>query len=358
MKRIPLIFFLVIAFFASRQATAQQVNEGFESNTFPPPGWDTINVSGTARWVSSIQSGKIHSGSKAAYGQFETQPAPTTADNWLITPKIYSITATDNLNFWSIADYSDIDNGFFDTLYVLVSTTGKSTSNFTTQILKFATYTQTTYTQHTVSLSAFAGQNIYIAFRHFNQNGNGIFIDDVTAGTPLANDVANSALSFSQSGIVNTGTSVNITSILKNVGTNTINAGLPVKYTVNNGTAVSMVTSSAITAGNTTSVTFSGANAFTPTTPGTYVLKVFADAPSEINRGHDTLVYTFTVQNAISSFPYFQDFNNPQGWSFAGTGNWAYSNSETLAGLQVPVVNPAGTKGDFAAVARFYFTSA
>lgn len=363
MKRIPLIFFLVLAFFTPRQTVAQQVNEGFESNTFPPPGWDTINVAdingtGTARWVSSNQSGKIHSGSKAAYGQFETQPAPITADNWLITPRIYSIKSTDNLNFYSIANYSDVDNGFFDTLYVLVSTSGKSISDFNNQIFKVVTYSQTSYTQHTIPLGSFVGQNIYIAFRHYNQNGNGIFIDDVTAGTALTNDVANSSLTVSQTGIIRTNSSVDITATLKNVGTNPIAAGLPVKYSVNNGSAISLATTSDMTTtGSTTSVTFSGANAFTPTAPGTYVVKVYADAASEINRGNDTLVYTFTVQNAISSFPYFQDFNNPQGWSFAGTGNWDYSKFETIAGVPTSVINPADNN-DSAATARFFFAQA
>lgn len=355
MKRIPLIFFLFFVLFTSKETFAQQLNEGFEGNTFPPPGWDTVNVQGTALWVSS--NDKVHTGANAAYAQYETQTS-TIADNWLITPKIYNIQSGDNLDFWAVAKYTDPDvaGQYFDTLYVMVSTASKSLTDFTTTLQKIVVYTVGSYTHYTIPIGSFAGQNIYIAFRHYQKEGDGVFIDDVKAGTALVNDVASSTLTLSQTGIIMTGSSVNITNTLTNVGSNSISAGLPVRYTVNNGPAVSTTTSSAMASGGTTSVTFSGANAFTPATPGTYLVKVFADAASEINRGNDTLSYTFTVQTPVAAFPYFQDFTNPVGWSIAGTGNWDYSKSETLAGNPVPVINPSGNN-NFAAVARFYYAS-
>lgn len=352
MKRIPLIFFLVLAFFTSRQVGAQQINEGFEGPTFPPPGWDTINITGVARWVSSNDADGIHTGSKAAFGQIETVP-PGDGENWLITPKIYSVKNGDNLDFWAKSKFTDPDGGgYFDAVDVLVSTSGKATANFTTLLQKIVVYTQGSYTHYTFSLSAFANQNIYIAFRHYQNQGDGIFIDDVNVSTKLQSDVANISLSVSQPGIVKTNSAVDITATLKNVGNNTIAAGFPVRYSVN-GVLEYSTTSASIGSGATTLVSFSGTSAFKRSIPGTYIVKVYADSIPEIQKANDTLTYIFTVQTPITSFPYFQPFNNPVGWSFDGTGNWDYSKSEVIAQANTDVINPAGNK-DSAAVARFY----
>lgn len=83
-----------------------------------------------------------------------------TPDNWLITPAV-NLTGEATLSFWVAgldASYSEENftvyistNGYNDFSSALVSSTATSV-----------------YTQYTVDLSAYAGQTVYIAFRHHN----------------------------------------------------------------------------------------------------------------------------------------------------------------------------------------------
>lgn len=111
-----------------------------------------------------------------------------------------------------------------------------------------------------------------------------------------------------------------------NYGLNAQN-NIPVYYYVNQGTPVGPVnTTSSINLNGTTTVSFTGANAFSPTTPGTYTVKYFTQLTNDLNVANDTLVVVYTVIPAPSStFPYNQNFTAPQNWTISGSGSlWRY----------------------------------
>lgn len=100
---------------------------------------------------------------------------------WLISPTVLCPAAGGELSF-AIKDFSssptyDIAN---ESLDVLVSTTGTAPSAFSYSLAGLNNSAVTTaYATFTYSLSQFAGQVIYIAFRRISNSGNFVFVDNI-----------------------------------------------------------------------------------------------------------------------------------------------------------------------------------
>ena len=164
MKRKSLLLILLMAMFAPLAMNAQTLNEGFEGTTFPPTDWTTIHVSGTNAWARSTGTG-ANSSSAFAY----RKDVSGGYEDYLITP-LLEPQSGEELSFYLASQYSYNYPG--TTLTIEVSTTTPTVAAFTTTL---ATYTsgsdgtfETTgasdWVNKTVGLSAYVGQQIYIAF--------------------------------------------------------------------------------------------------------------------------------------------------------------------------------------------------
>lgn len=140
--------------------------EGFEGEDVPDC-WTTIDADGDGHdWyvLNNSQSSQggfvVHSGeghiTSASYASGALTP-----DNWLITPQI-AMGTNGHLSFWAAGQDPSYAAEVFS---VYLSTTGPATTDFTVTLLDHQTTTGT-MTEYTADLSAYAGQNIYIAFRH------------------------------------------------------------------------------------------------------------------------------------------------------------------------------------------------
>jgi hypothetical protein len=170
------VFVLVINSYSQSYPvlSSQPYFQGFEGATFPPTGWQRINVSGNVEWIVGYW---FHTGAQATVCAWQTTGV---GEDWLITPR-WNIQTGDSLVFWL--------RPFFvghppDSLAVRISATDSNMTSFTTRILYIAEGngypTTTTYQRYAASLNQFAGQGVFIAFKHMDQNGDGIFIDDVS----------------------------------------------------------------------------------------------------------------------------------------------------------------------------------
>lgn len=104
------------------------------------------------------------------------------ADNYLVSPA-FTIQANSTVfSFFCKGLSSDHP----DSLEVLLSTvTPASGSDFTVNLMPMASIDWVDqYQRLSVDLSAFAGQNVYIAFHHVGTDNYGILIDDVRMGAP------------------------------------------------------------------------------------------------------------------------------------------------------------------------------
>jgi hypothetical protein len=142
-------------------------NEGFEGTNFPPSCWSMNDADGdTYNWVQSDGTGiTAQEGTKVAYSEsWISGVGALTPDNYLITPQ-FSINANNlEVKYWVAAQ----DPAYAAEHYsVLLSTTGNSPANFTVTLFE-ETLVDSTWKEITLPLSAYNGQNVYIAFRHYN----------------------------------------------------------------------------------------------------------------------------------------------------------------------------------------------
>ena len=139
--------------------------EGFESASFPPSCWTSINADGDAfNWEMRDNSTGwgVHGGTQCAVSASYSTVA-LTPDNYLISPQ-FTINASNLVvKFWVAAQ---------DPLYpaehysVMVSTTNTDPASFT-EIFN-ETLTDSIFHEITLPLAAYNGQSIYIAIRHWN----------------------------------------------------------------------------------------------------------------------------------------------------------------------------------------------
>jgi len=144
---------------------AMLLEEGFEG-TFPPADWTLLDADGdTHNWIQGVAPGQAaHTGTQCAVSESWDQ-TPYTPDNWLITPAITisAEAAGASLSWWVAAqdpDWPAEKYGLF------VSTTGTAPENFTQLMVE--TLSSDTWIEKTQSLSAYNGQTIYLAWRHFD----------------------------------------------------------------------------------------------------------------------------------------------------------------------------------------------
>lgn len=149
------------------------LNESFTQTTFPPVGWRVINNDGGGQiWQRDTNNPRTQPA--CASSRFESNTLRN--DDWLITPKIIcSPLSADTLKFW----YRKLAGGNPESLEVWLSNTTNNINAFTTLLWKIR-FTTTTYTQKTIPLDSFDGQEIYLAFVNKALYGNRLNLDDIT----------------------------------------------------------------------------------------------------------------------------------------------------------------------------------
>ncbi|NPD46281.1 MULTISPECIES: T9SS-dependent choice-of-anchor J family protein [unclassified Lentimicrobium] len=160
--------------------------EDFESSTFPPNCWDSyrgINGLGTVQdWQSSDDA---YSGSQSAHIVWENTEG--LAEDWLVSPKIL-ISSGAEMSFYQKQAYEAEYGSMY---YIKVSTTSQTNiSSFSTLNSWGEDTFSVNYSEKTIDLSAYAGQEIYIAFVMTNDDGDDWFVDHIniegSAPTPVA----------------------------------------------------------------------------------------------------------------------------------------------------------------------------
>ena len=170
---------------------------GFE-NGFE--GWTLIDNDGDGlNWVNSVNSvsasgydytGLAHGGNYFVYSQsFIDYDGAYDADNYLVSPQKYAITNGSTLNFWA----DNANDSYPDHFAIAISTADTPTAASFTDIwshqgakaegkaaTRHAEGRYENWRSHSVDLSAYAGQNVWIAFHHQDYDMYEIWIDDVT----------------------------------------------------------------------------------------------------------------------------------------------------------------------------------
>ena len=122
-----------------------------------PSGWTTIDNDGDGyNWHSMINNGSTYMASASYNGTI------LTPDNWLVTPQL-ELQGT--MKVWIRALHPNYAQEHFA---IYLSTTGTNVSDFTTVLVPETTLNNADYHTYAADLSAYEGQQGYIAIRHFN----------------------------------------------------------------------------------------------------------------------------------------------------------------------------------------------
>lgn len=254
-----------------------KINESFESGTLPS-SWTThdINNDGSAFRVFNKPT-HAHTGSYICY----VDCYDNDGNDWLITPQV-AIQAGDVFNFFARSWYGTED------MEVKLSTTGTAVSNFNVT-LGSITGLGSTYQEFNYDLSAYAGQNIYLAI-HWMQDTYAIIVDDVKVGQPQANDVGVLNI-VSPGSFALIDTPVIPTANVKNFGTGEVTVDFPVFCNItdeaDNLVHTAQITfTDALAAGATAEVQFT---TWTPTIAGTYYLEFYTELAGDADITNDTV---------------------------------------------------------------------
>lgn len=139
---------------------------------------------GQAAWASWAHYATLETATSSSW--YDGFAGPT--DDWLVTPQIsVPASGTNNLTFWGASH----ESAYLETYEILLSTTGNNTGDFTVTLL---TVTDEEIeanggTNHSIDLSAYNGQNIYIAFHHISNDKSLLHIDNVECATLAGNDL-------------------------------------------------------------------------------------------------------------------------------------------------------------------------
>ncbi|MEM7374285.1 MAG: choice-of-anchor J domain-containing protein [Bacteroidota bacterium] len=175
------------------------VLEGFEGiSFFPMCQWGLEDADGDGfNWGARAATQGIapHTGALSVISEsWNAGVGPLNPNNYFITPQI---TPTANANFFSWFAAAQ-DPAFPAEFYeVYVSTTGTAPADFTTSLFN-ETLSDAVWRERRVDLSAYVGQNIYLAFRHHNVSDQFVMkIDDIRMPPKTTPDAQLTPLDFS-----------------------------------------------------------------------------------------------------------------------------------------------------------------
>lgn len=150
------------------------INEGFEQASLPS-GWSTIDANNDGETWISLQHANAYLGNRMAF----VQSYNNDGNDWLITPQI-AVGQNFNFSFFARAWTGT------EKMYVMISTSGNAANNFTP--LAQVTDLGSSYQEFSYDLSAYSGQNIYLAI-HWVQDTYAMMVDEFKVGTPPLSDM-------------------------------------------------------------------------------------------------------------------------------------------------------------------------
>jgi hypothetical protein len=150
---------------------------GFSGATYPhmldPQAWIVFNPAG----VTPPLANNAHSGSK--YFACFAQKTPPNND-WLILPKMSAVSGS-VFSFWAQSYSAQYG---LERLKVAVSTTGTAPADFTVISEGSHLEVPTAWTEYSFDLSAYAGQEIYVAINCVSNDAFFVMVDDIFMGVP------------------------------------------------------------------------------------------------------------------------------------------------------------------------------
>ena len=306
--------------------SAQGMLDGSFTGNFPPKDWNLANAIGSKSWSVAWGGGADGGNHTTLYAQ----NAGTMNDAWIVTPQVCPSAENHNLVFWTKKSVAGSNNM---TLSVYVSATGNSMADFAEPALLSLLNTKEqqdfslAWTADTLDLSAYQGQNIFVAFR-VQDNSVQVYLDEIS-GLPLSsfdNDFRVNSLSMTPDNILFAGDeAVTLWSLVEN----RVNreASVAVDFTVNGASVGTPTVAFDSAYVDTAKVSYAFPAA------GTYTVKVAVpEDENNINNEQEMEVKVYPANFLMEDFNANKTFP-PQEWQAikekGGTGTISHSNYST-----------------------------
>ena len=303
MKKTSAFFTTLLSVSVSFSQTCEGtalLSENFDNGTIPAT-WTILDLDGnTLYWnmPSKGWTGKwqpyYHAGKKCAANTCRFTSA-SAADDYLITPSVTLGSGPICLSWKAASQYEFAPENY----EVMISTTTPDDNGMLANPpLDVITAEAGDWTEHTVDLSAYAGQTVYIGFWYNSSGTYSVFIDDIRISSPVSLDAKIAAVSMKE--VIPPAAAQTISGSLLNGGLTAITS-FTLNWKVNNGPVNTMNVSS-VNIQPSSLYSYSHTMQWTPSSAGTYMLRVWASGPNggtDQNHANDTLVKTVYV----SSFP-------------------------------------------------------
>ena len=293
MKKIYLVLF---AMCITSFGWAQTLNESFDGTTFPPAGWQNIQVSGSGLWkrVTTGVAPNINPHSGAGMAEYNSYDYTVGVNALLVSPPLtFTGSSVHVFSFWLYGDsgwpiYNDSTGIYYNSTASLTGATWLET------IPRYNPVDGWYY--HSYLLPASLTGIRYLIFRGYSKYGNNMFLDDVSLAVPPADDISTLLINNPKylTDTVPTVPSVKI----KNTGLNT-ETGFEMVCKIYNYANTEIYSDSQTVASlaswDTAVVNFTS---FTlPASEAIYEMKIYSSLASDMDHSNDTLiktVYTYT----------------------------------------------------------------
>jgi len=323
------------------------LNESFTDATFPPNGWTVWNLGDDPNGVTWERTTTYyHTPPAGAYCNYGA--SGEAQDEWLITPKLAPTSSDYNLTFWYKTHSS-----FAATVYVKVSNTTLDPAEFDDTVLTLGA--QSTWTEYTVDLSNYIGEEIWVAFEYVGTYDWYAAIDDVQGPAIVLpeNDVGVVAINEPpQFSYYEQGTDVTINVTVKNFGEySQTNVPVTVRITnIHNATVVYTDTKNIPVIGKlqTENVTFT----WTANTVCMHYIEAWTSLPGDednSNNASDSYVSIYKQGGLYESFEgtypptYWTSINTSQSSWYSLHGNhsayFSYSSGANERILMTPMMD-------------------
>lgn len=147
-----------------------QINQNFDSGGFLPTGWSEYHSGVNALKDTTERS---HSATKSAL--FDDEYGTDTS--WMVMSQLSNLAANSELSFWQNQNYGTyyIYHGVW-----ISSSSSNPTSGTFIELDSLGAGSEDVWEQKTIDLSAYSGQNVYIAFVYIGSFADEWYVDDIS----------------------------------------------------------------------------------------------------------------------------------------------------------------------------------
>ncbi len=180
---LTLLVLMGLLFPVGAQITSFPWSYGFEQSDGQLNGWTLFdNDEDGNQWILVQSSDYAHGDSYCVASASYGNSGALTPDNWLVSPAVQLPDSIDGLRlFWWACG---ADASWADEYYSVYIATTPVVDSFLATTEVFSETTTATWEQRSVDLAPYAGQTVYIAFRHWNVTDMYyLLLDDIGIGT-------------------------------------------------------------------------------------------------------------------------------------------------------------------------------